>query len=135
LGVSTDEYATTDYSDVTVSWMIPYIMEAKKLGIISGQEIVNKKTKKSVAIFRPNDSITRAEAIKILLKAKGIEIPTVLNSSFTDIKETWMISYAEKAKELGIIDGQTVDDKLIFRPNYPITRAESSKIIVNMMEQ
>ena len=36
----------------------------------------------------------------------------------------------EKAKELWIISWQDIDGSLVFRPNDPITRAESAKIIV-----
>jgi len=45
-----------------------------------------------------------------------------------------MIPYVIKAKELGIISGQTIDGKLVFRPNDSITRAESAKIIVEIGE-
>lgn len=44
-----------------------------------------------------------------------------------------MVPYLESARESGIISGQTVDGKLVFRPNDPITRAEVAKVVVRGM--
>ncbi len=43
-------------------WMIPYVVTAKAMGIISGQ-VINGQL-----LFRPNDPLLRAEAAKILVK-------------------------------------------------------------------
>ncbi|MDD2565684.1 MAG: S-layer homology domain-containing protein [Candidatus Gracilibacteria bacterium] len=89
--------------------------------------IITKKT-----IFRPNDSISRAEALAMLFSIAKIELGDTIVTEFTDIPADglWMVKYIEKAKELGIAGGQTIDGELKFRPNDGITRAESSRVIV-----
>jgi len=42
-----------------------------------------------------------------------------------------MKKYVETAKNAGIANGQNVNGKLIFEPLRNITRAESSKVIIN----
>ncbi len=51
----------TDFSDVT-GWSVKYVQTAKELWIVNGQ-LINWKL-----VFRPNDSITRAESQKIVSK-------------------------------------------------------------------
>ena len=53
---------TSSFVDVVEPWMIPYIETAKSLSIINGQESANGP------IFRPDDTLTRAESAKILFK-------------------------------------------------------------------
>ncbi|MDD2516249.1 MAG: S-layer homology domain-containing protein, partial [Candidatus Gracilibacteria bacterium] len=102
-----------------------YIAKAQELGIAQGQ-VIDGKLK-----FRPNDLITRAEAIYMLLNASQIKPSENANTNFTDIPAngTWMIKYIAKAQELGIAQGQVIDGKLKFRPNSGISRAETAKII------
>ena len=112
--------------------MIKYIVKAKELGIIKGQH-----DSKGRLIFRPNDPTTRAEALAMLFAAAKISIPDTTKTDFTDIPKdgAWMIKYIVKAKELGIIKGQhDSKGRLIFRPNDSISRAETAKIVVNLLK-
>ncbi len=93
------------------------------LGIISTE---NKK-------FRPNDSISREESLKMLLKAAWIEVEETTKSSFADVSG-WSVKYVEKAKQLWIVNWQTIAWKLIFRPKSNISRTEVAKVIVKTME-
>ena len=131
LNMSLDESATTDFTDIPADgvWMKKYLAKAKQLGIVKGQTINGK------LVFRPNDSITRAEAISILLKAANITTSLSATTDFTDIPAEggWMVPYIAKAKERGIINGQTIGGKLVFRPNDSISRAEVAKIIVKTL--
>ncbi len=117
LGLTVDEsITTTPFSDVKINWQIPIIAKAASLGII---DTTAKK-------FRPDDKITRAEAVKILLKTaniKGLDGASL----FSDITEnnSWAIPYINKASSLWIINSSNVN----FRPNDPISRAETAKIV------
>ncbi|EKE28494.1 MAG: S-layer protein [uncultured bacterium (gcode 4)] len=63
---TSDAGASIEFTDVSVDWMVPYIAKAKQLAIVSGQTI-DWKLK-----FRPNDSITRAETVRIIIKAQVV---------------------------------------------------------------
>jgi hypothetical protein len=107
-------------------WMNKYVAKAKDFWI-KWQNIDGDK------VFRPNDSITRAEAIAILLKISDITTVSASSTSFTDVKAKWIIPYVEKAKELWISKGQTIDWKLKFRPDDSITRAETARMIIKVL--
>jgi hypothetical protein len=107
------------------SWIAKVVVKASELGMIDS----------SNTNFRPNDSVTRAEAMKMLLNSASIEVNEVTTSSFADVKVTgWEAKYIETAKDLWIVDGQVINWKLMFRPFSNITRAEVSKIVVKTME-
>ncbi len=114
---------SSEFSDVNEAWQISLVVKAKSLGIVSGQMVDGK------LMFRPSDTITRAEAMKILLLTAGYKSDST-TTEFTDVTEAWQIPLVAKAQGLGIVSGQTVDGKLVFRPNDTITRAEVAKIIV-----
>ena len=118
-----------DYSDADVSkisfedvkkdsWVAKVVATAVKFELI---DWTNKK-------FYPNSYISRAEAIKILLKSSNVEVKDIIKSDFTDVT-WWAVKYVQKAKELWIVNGQEKNGKLIFRPNDNITRAETQKIV------
>jgi hypothetical protein len=112
--------AAYSYDDVAASdWWAPYISTAKKYGYISQ---TNRE-------FRPNDSITRAEAIKILMNVSGRTSSYNAAYSYDDVAASdWWAPYISTAKKYGYIS-QTNRE---FRPNDSITRAESSKMVVMM---
>jgi hypothetical protein len=124
LGIKVESATSTRFSDVAEPWQIPVIETAAKLGIVSGQVVGDTR------VFRPNDSITRAEALKILLSAAKIATNANAVSPFSDVTDAWAIPYVAKARELGIVSGQVVGDTRVFRPNDSITRAEVTKIVV-----
>lgn len=74
--------------------------------------------------FRPNDSLTRAEAITLLVRTSGIPLDTQKYSLFQDIKtnNSHMVYINTFAKYLGIRGAN-------FEPNKDITRGELAKIL------
>ncbi len=73
--------------------------------------------------FRPNDNLTKAEAITIILRMKGYANSYTANySTFTDVpKSHWASQYIGLAQEQGIAKG---DEYFRFGPNQNINSAE-----------
>ncbi|EKE29353.1 MAG: hypothetical protein ACD_2C00186G0003 [uncultured bacterium (gcode 4)] len=123
LDVKLDESLTkTNFKDIPEVWMIKYIEKAWDYWI-KGQTINGELR------FRPNDPISRAEAMAILLNIAWIAPSEMTDSSFSDIPATWMISYLEKVKELGIAWWQVISWTLKFRPNDSLSRAEATRVL------
>ncbi|MBT3292742.1 S-layer homology domain-containing protein [Candidatus Peregrinibacteria bacterium] len=84
--------------------------------------------------FRPNDSVNRAEALKILLLASQ---PELLNEPYRDLpdfadvtNEDWFAPFVKIANSYGLTSGF---ENNMFKPELPITRAEASKIVLLLM--
>ena len=107
--------------DVADHWSKQYVLNLVRLGI------VNNAPK-----FRPDDSLTRAEFLKIALGAAGVDVPTaVKESKFSDVPtDAWYAPYVATALENGVISGNS--DK--FRPDDRITRAEVAKILTGLLD-
>jgi len=121
---------TTDaFTDVTSSdWFAEYVSQAK------ANEFINGYTDRT---FRPNQPITRAEAIKILY-AMNSELNTLENpfeggNPFTDITTTdWFFTPVGITYNQEIINGKT---ETVFAPNDNLTRAEAAKIVSRLILQ
>ncbi len=111
------------FKDVkSTDWSAQYIQSAYDNALVLGYDN---------GTFRPNNPITRAEALKILIEASGTvesnyvaEFPDVNNSS-------WYAKYVNYAVEAGIVNGYGDGT---FGPNKFISRAEVAKIVVMIKE-
>ena len=80
--------------------------------------------------FRPNDTVARAEAIKMILNVGSTRTATlavdqsVTTTSFADVTVTWHAKYFDKAQSLNIMNGQNGNA----RPMDDITRSETTKV-------
>jgi hypothetical protein len=109
------------FDDVDSShWSAQYINYARGAGIISGYDDNT---------FKPNDKITRSEAIKVMTRLVGFPLDVVTDTHFKDL-DGWQIPYVENARLKGIV---TVTEDKMFRPNDLITRAEVAKIASNYL--
>lgn len=122
-GISVEEGMVPSFQDVPTSHSLhSYIATAAAKGVINA----------NAEYFRPDASITRAEAMKILVNMLGETVVAVEMTSFDDVDSANDLSkYIETAHELGIISGESVDGKTLFRPYDSITRAEIAKVIAN----
>ena len=81
--------------------------------------------------FKPDQEVTRAEALKIVLLGSGIEVPEVLGfdeTYYSDIALTdWFTKYVVKATDMEIVKGY---DDATFKPNQTVNLAEALKIIM-----
>lgn len=113
------------FSDVDVNdWFAPYVTSAAK-----GNVLIGFPTKTGKPEFRPHQEITRAEALKVLLLAKGTDINNE-KTNYDDVNVTdWYYGIVAYATKHGIIEGYAEKSgKILFKPNQPITRAEVAKI-------
>lgn len=80
--------------------------------------------------FKPDQPVNRAEALKIILEGNGLVVAeSVEESSFTDVQVSeWYTRYIEKAKELGIVNGNPDGT---FAPGRDVARAEFLKMLLN----
>ena len=76
--------------------------------------------------FRPNNSITRAEFIKIFNKYFGLNKKS--GKTFKDTSTHWAKDEIDIAVTYGVINGYPDNT---FKPNEPITREQAAKIISN----
>lgn len=111
---------TNDYPDVAFNkWYNNAISTLSNMGIICGYPDGS---------FRPDAPITRAELTKI---AAGFfsdpRVAATYDGRFSDVHGAeWYISYLMTALEEGLIEGYPDGS---FRPNRPITRAETCTIV------
>ncbi len=78
------------FSDVSADWGCKYIESALRAGYIAENPT-----------FRPDDNITKTEAMKLVLKAKNI--------AKTQVTDNWQEDYMETAYEYGIIERKYSD--------------------------
>ncbi|MFA5829358.1 MAG: S-layer homology domain-containing protein [Candidatus Gracilibacteria bacterium] len=120
-GYKIDNANTKSFSDVDAAiWFAPYIALAKAQGIVGGYED---------GTFKPNASITRAEALKILLVAAKKNLAGAAAAvSFVDVDQAaWYANYVNYAFAKAVVNGK---DATHFAPADFITRAEMAKIAI-----
>jgi hypothetical protein len=77
--------------------------------------------------FKPYESVTRAQAAKMLALALGLDVKNVTDPGFKDVSKTdWFYGPVAVLVKEGILKGY--DDKT-FKPYEKITRAQMAKII------
>jgi hypothetical protein len=79
--------------------------------------------------FRPGEAITRAQAIKAIVRAMGFQLLSPATPTFTDVpRSSIYYRYIETAVSRGIINGYADHT---FRPDANLTRGQMTKVIVN----
>lgn len=127
------EKTFTDYiiDDIEYDyWALDEIRDFLDSDIIDGY--MEDDAENKVLYILPDNQITRAEFIKLIITALGIHSYQKHNV-FTDVKESdWFYSYVTTANSLGIINGKENNK---FKPNDYITRAEMAAVIVRAFEE
>ncbi len=111
--------ADKGFEDISgVPWAKDAILYLADKGIING---------KTANLFAPDDFITRAEFVKILMMALEKEINATETSSFVDVIEgSWYVPYVAKAEKRQLIMG---NEKNMFMPDAGITRQDMAVIL------
>ncbi len=110
------------YEDIQgLSWAKNAIENLASRGVIKGR---------SDTVFAPNDKITRAEFVCLIMRA--FNLYNTAAGSFSDVNPgNWFYKEVIAAKNLGIISGDTSN---YFYPNSPITREDAAVIIVRTLK-
>ncbi len=122
----TDSTTTSStFTDVALTdWAAPYISTGTAIGIVSGYDD---------GTFKPEKTVTRAEALKVILEAAGFTDLSDTTGNFTDIDSVrdWFAKYSAFAKKAGFVAGYSDGS---FRGNQGITRAEVCVIIQKVVD-
>jgi hypothetical protein len=130
-----EDYATTkavDFkpyqpTDINGHWAYNYIQNFLYSELIKGY-----KEKNGTYTVRPENNITRAEVVAILVRALGLT-SNKSGIAFTDVKKgQWYYEPIRIASSLGIVSG-TGPNK--FEPERNVTRAELSAMIIRAFGQ
>jgi hypothetical protein len=109
--------SNVDYSDTKGHWAEKYIKTAILSGTLKGY---------ADGTIKPDAKITRAEAVAMVCRAKGIDAKASAQD-FKDVaKDFWAFDDIEALSGLGTISGYGDGT---FRPSSFMTRAESAKIV------
>lgn len=113
---------TNKFTDVADSdWYNTAISTLANAGVLDGY---------TDGTFKPNDTITRAELIKIA--TSFYDTTAGKSSEFSDIEAHWAEKFIEEAHKLGIVDGYGDGT---FHPDQAVTRAEAMKIVNRTLER
>jgi hypothetical protein len=115
----TPEGCGTDFSDVPEGfWAHSYVSELACRGVVSGY---------SDGTFRPQNSTTRGQLVKMVVLAQGWQLRRPQKATFTDVRSGHTFyAYVETAVSHGVISGYS--DKT-FRSYDYVTRAQVAKIL------
>jgi hypothetical protein len=104
-------------------WQIPWVYAAWDQSIVEGYDETT---------FAPAQNITRAEALKVVMLAFGVDVPDTSDQlAFEDTVDHWALSYINQAYLDYIVSGHEDGN---FYPNDHIRRAEAAKIIQLLSE-
>ncbi|MGG0670267.1 DUF4430 domain-containing protein [Lederbergia citrisecunda] len=109
------------FTDTAGHWAADYIQQAVELGLVKGY---------ADGTFKPNQSLTRAQAVSIFVRA--LELETDKKNPFTDTKHYAEETQAEiaAAYHYGLIKGQGGK----FKPTEKVTRAQMALMFYRAYE-
>lgn len=129
----TKESAPT-YTDVPATHTLAnYIAYATRIGLVSGDNNT----------FRPDDTITRAEAAKIFVKAAGINLSSDVRT-FSDVEKNHSLAvHIQTAFDNCLLNGRKTmggetllaNGVRVYEPESYITLAETAKVLYNIVHQ
>lgn len=117
------------FPDVQEEWYAPYVCYAHEEGWVEGYVDGS---------FHPEYTVSKVEALKMILMAFGIEVPehvSLAGLPYEDVYgSAWYAPYLVTAYEMGILE----EDDVSFDPNSGRTRAEVSEeifrlVVIDMM--
>lgn len=88
------------------------------VNFVSSRQIATGTAKDT---FSPNESVTRAQFVVMLMNAYGIKADTSLKDNFMDAGNTYYTAYLATAKKMGIISGTGNNS---FNPNAQLSRQD-----------
>mgnify|MGYP000887896944 CR=1 FL=1 len=104
-------------------WYVAFVIAAADLGILEGYPD---------GTFKPDQPISRVEALKVILETSGVFSPTGQTESFVDVETaSWYEKYVSFSTQYKLIEGFSGAN---FAPEKPITRAEMAKVIAKIWE-
>jgi len=106
-------------SALTSDWNNNWAKEQIKIAMDKGWVVTTDK-------FRPNDSITRAEFVKVFNKV--FQLTKTNNNVFSDTKNHWAKNEIDIAVTNGVCQGTS---STTFEPDAPITREQAATMISN----
>ena len=113
---------TPSFAQAKNHWASGYVKQAENRGlsIVKGLDNLNRPA-------------TRAEVIEMIMEIADVPLDDVSSeSSFSDVPDgSRYAKYVEVAKSMGIISGDS--GRNTFRPNEGINRAETAKVINNVL--
>ncbi len=113
-------------------WYYKYIVQAYKINVVKGYQQCNNNNFCEL-YAKPNDTITRAEALAIIFRAADFDLYKSPKVDFKDLpKSHWAFDYVETAKKYDLIS--PISEKK-FGVNLPITRSEIAEILYKLMNQ
>lgn len=126
-GIKTGTVTVNPFTDVSWEmWYAPYVSKAQELGIVEGYKDGN---------FKPDQAVTRAEALKIVFETAAIAIKDdykVDKNPFKDVPSgQWFTKYVLYGYTVGVIQGY---GDSTFKPEQNVTRAEFAKMAVKASE-
>lgn len=114
----------TPFYDVDLnSWQAKVVKKSFDLWIISGY---------SDWTFKPNNEISKIEALAIIYKISNLEIKENFSDSFTDKAASWQTKVLSNLEYLWILNPEKTGNKI--NPNSKISRNEISKMIVDVLK-
>lgn len=114
------EYAPNKFKDVSAGqWFHPYVMTAMRRNVIQGYPDGS---------FRAGNTVSRAEALKIILEMSGLDLSTPSQKLVDVPVGTWF----EKYSDFAVANNMIEINKGFFMPAKAITRAEIAKVIVDV---
>lgn len=110
------------FNDVNSEWFAVYACYASQKKWASGY---------NDGSFKPQQTVERAEALKMAFVALGITLPTTVDvQPFIDVApSSWYAPYAKVAKDLGVIRGK------VFLPSLKLTRASTVQLLYDVLEE
>lgn len=116
-------YNRAEFKDMENHWARNYAESLYRKGMVKGR---------SKGEFAPDENLTRAEFLKIALKAIGAETENpdeIEDTPFRDVTlYAWYLPYVKTAKDLGLVRGYPDGT---FKPEQFINRAEAIKILIS----
>ena len=84
------------------------------------------------SVFRPNDIISKAEAVKILMKLSLIAVNNPVNLGYNDLTTLWHEKYVITGETLGLFDSQRDNGK--FYPDSWVRRESMIELVDNLVQ-
>lgn len=82
--------------------------------------------------YLPENTVTRAEFLKMMMLTLTYSVSASSSNSFTDVEAgTWYYSYITFAKSKGFVKGYSDGS---FRPNSPISRGEAVSLLIQVAD-